>query len=228
MHISPFHYWPLVPLVFLLLVVIGGLVVAALQIGVISYAYEKMGVSEGWVTALLLGSLLGSYVNIPIAELGGGQRMSDKSFSVFGVRHVLPVVENWPGTTLAINVGGAIIPTALSIYLVARNKLLVRSIVGVTIVALVVHWMAEPIEGKGIAVPIFVPPILSALVAMALSRPAAAPLAYVSGSLGTLIGADLLNLNRLAELGAPIASIGGAGTFDGIFLTGLLAVLLAH
>ena len=96
------------------------------------------------------------------------------------------------------------------------------------IVALVVHVMAQPIEGKGIAVPIFVPPILSALVAMVLARPAAAPLAYVSGSLGTLIGADLMNLHRLAELGAPIASIGGAGTFDGIFLTGLLAVLLAH
>jgi uncharacterized membrane protein len=228
MHISDFHYWPLVPLFFLLLVVVGGLVVAALQIGVISYAYEKMGVSEGWVTALLLGSLLGSYINIPVAELGGGQVVSNEAFSIFGVRHVMPVVHNWPGTVLAINVGGAIIPTALSIYLMARNKLFGRGLIGMAVVALVVHWMAQPIEGKGIAVPIFVPPILSAVVGMVLSRPAAAPLAYVSGSLGTLIGADLLNLHRLAELGAPIASIGGAGTFDGIFLTGLLAVLLAH
>jgi uncharacterized membrane protein len=55
----------------------------------------------------------------------------------------------------------------------------------------------------------------------------AAPLAYVSGSLGTLIGADLLNLPSLRSLGAPVASIGGAGTFDGIFLTGIIAVLLA-
>jgi hypothetical protein len=28
-------------------------------------------------------------------------------------------------------------------------------------------------------------------------------------------------------LGAPVASIGGAGTFDGIFLTAILAVLIA-
>jgi uncharacterized membrane protein len=28
-------------------------------------------------------------------------------------------------------------------------------------------------------------------------------------------------------MGAPVASIGGAGTFDGIFLTGILAVLIA-
>ena len=52
-------------------------------------------------------------------------------------------------------------------------------------------------------------------------------IAYVSGSLGTLIGADLLNLHRIAYLGAPVASIGGAGTFDGVFLTGIVAILLA-
>ena len=62
---------------------------------------------------------------------------------------------------------------------------------------------------------------------MALSRRFAAPLAYICGSLGTLIGADVLNLGKLKGLGAPIASIGGAGTFDAIFVTGLLAVLLA-
>jgi uncharacterized membrane protein len=60
-----------------------------------------------------------------------------------------------------------------------------------------------------------------------LSRRFAGPLAYVSGSLGTLIGADLLNLDKLHGLGVPVASIGGAGTFDGIFVTGVLAVLLA-
>ena len=62
---------------------------------------------------------------------------------------------------------------------------------------------------------------------MILSREDSAPLAYIAGSLGTLIGADLTNLDKVRGLGAPIASIGGAGTFDGIFLTGILAVLLA-
>ena len=81
--------------------------------------------------------------------------------------------------------------------------------------------------GVGIAVPMFVPPIVTAVVAVLLARQHAAALAYVSGSLGTLIGADLLNLGAVPGLGAPVASIGGAGTFDGIFLTGILAVLLA-
>jgi uncharacterized membrane protein len=74
---------------------------------------------------------------------------------------------------------------------------------------------------------VFIPPLATAIVAIALSRRYAAPLAYVSGSLGTLIGADLMNLGELRTLGAPVASIGGAGTFDGIFVTGLTAVLLA-
>ena len=81
--------------------------------------------------------------------------------------------------------------------------------------------------GIGIAVPIFLPALATAVVAMVLSRDHAAPLAYIAGSMGTLIGADLTNLDKVRGLGAPVASIGGAGTFDGIFLTGILAVLLA-
>jgi uncharacterized membrane protein len=89
------------------------------------------------------------------------------------------------------------------------------------------YWMAEPVPGLGIAVPVFAPALGAAIVAVLLARQRAAALAYIAGSLGTLIGADLLNLDKISSLGAPIASIGGAGTFDGIFLTGILAVLLA-
>ena len=84
-----------------------------------------------------------------------------------------------------------------------------------------------PVPGIGIAVPVFWPALITAVVALVLSRENAAPLAYIAGSLGTLIGADLTNLDKVRGLGAPVASIGGAGTFDGIFLTGMLAVLLA-
>ena len=89
------------------------------------------------------------------------------------------------------------------------------------------HWLAYPVPGIGIAVPLFFPAAVTAVVALSLSREFAAPLAYIGGSLGTLIGADLTNLDKVRGLGAPVASIGGAGTFDGIFLTGILAVLLA-
>ncbi len=75
--------------------------------------------------------------------------------------------------------------------------------------------------------PVFIPPLIAALAALLLSRPSAPALAYIAGSLGTLIGGNLMNLDKIQGLGAPVASIGGAGTFDGIFVTGILAVLLA-
>jgi uncharacterized membrane protein len=56
------------------------------------------------------------------------------------------------------------------------------------------------------------------------TRDESAPLADIAGSLGTLIGADLTNLDKVRGLGTPVASIGGAGTFDGILLTAILAV----
>jgi uncharacterized membrane protein len=99
--------------------------------------------------------------------------------------------------------------------------------VATAVVGFVVHRMATPIPGVGISVPTLAPPLLAAGVALVLSRRFAAPIAYISGSLGVLVGADLTNIGQLRSLGASVASIGGAGTFDGIFLTGVIAVLLA-
>jgi len=93
--------------------------------------------------------------------------------------------------------------------------------------ALITHRLARPVRGLGIALPFFVPPVLAALASVIISGSHAPVVAYVCGTLGTLIGADLLNLNKIGKLGAPVASIGGAGTFDGIFLTGIFAVVLA-
>src|SRR5262249_43481296 len=120
-----------------------------------------------------------------------------------------------------------VIPTLLSLYLMVKNQIYLPALAGTAIVAAVVHLMAEKVEGVGIAVPIFIPPILSAVVAVIMSRDYAAPIAYISGCMGTLVGADLMNLGELSELKASVASIGGAGTFDGVFLTGILAVILA-
>jgi uncharacterized membrane protein len=87
--------------------------------------------------------------------------------------------------------------------------------------------LARPVPGVGVAVPIFIPPLAATVVALVLSRSEAPSLAYVGGCLGTLVGADLLNLDKIRGLGAPVASIGGAGTFDGVFITGIIAVLIA-
>jgi len=221
------YYPPLAPLFFLALFVFFALVVVLIELQIAGFVYERVGVSPRFMLTLLLASFLGSYINIPVAQLPPEQVYTQGVVDFFGMRYVIPVVTQGLGTVIAINVGGAIVPTLLSAYLIVKNKLYVSGLIAVTIVAAAVHLMAHPVPGVGIAVPIFVPPVMTAVVTLIISRERAVPLAYVAGSLGTLIGADLLNLGKIGGLGAPVASIGGAGKFDGIFLTGLVAVLLA-
>ena len=201
--------------------------VVLIEIGILQYVFESMGVGRRYMFLLLVSCLLGSYINIPIAELPAERMYSGQIVDFLGMRYVVPVVVNWPRTVIAVNVGGAIIPFCLSVYLIVKNRQYLSSVVAVLIVSVVVHLLARPVRGVGIAVPTLIPPVITALVAVSISRRYAAPLAYVAGSLGTLIGADLMNLGKVRGLGAPVASIGGAGKFDGIFLTGILAVLLA-
>jgi uncharacterized membrane protein len=100
-------------------------------------------------------------------------------------------------------------------------------VIGVFLMTVFIHLIAQPVKGLGIAVPALIPPVMAAAIALIISPQQAPMIAYISGTLGSLIGADLLNLKKIPDLGAPVASIGGAGTFDGIFLTGIISVLLA-
>ena len=221
------QYFPLAWPFFAILVGLFLIVVVLIQINVLRYVYTRLGISSGTALLLLFASLLGSYINIPVWEFPEREVRSGQEVIFFGVHYVVPVVIEWPSTVVAVNVGGAVIPTLLSLYLLFKNHLWIRGIVTTALVAVIVHMLAYPVQGVGIAVPIFIPPVVTAIVAVLIAREHAAVLAYVGGSLGTLIGADLLNLGVMRGLGAPVASIGGAGTFDGIFLTGVLAVLLA-
>jgi uncharacterized membrane protein len=227
MHASHLQYFPLAWPFLTILAVVLFVVFVLLEIGALRFAYMRLGLSSRAAMLVLLGSLLGSYVNIPVAQLPEQQVKTSEEVSFFGMVYEVPVVEDWPGTVIAVNIGGAVIPAVLSIYLVFHNRIFISGLIGTVVVAVVVHMLAHPVRGVGIAVPVFVPPLITAGVALLLSRRFAGPLAYVGGSLGTLIGADLTNLGSVQGLGAPVASIGGAGTFDGIFVTGILAVLLA-
>src|SRR6266403_4685632 len=224
---SQVHYLPMTPGLFSILVVLFAGLIIFVQLRILRYAYMRLGVGPGTALLLLFGSLIGSYFNIPITILPGTPMRTGQIVEFFGMRYVVPGVAAWPGTVLAVNVGGAVIPTLMSTYLVIRYQLWLKAAIATAVIAFVIHSMATPVPGIGIAVPVFAPVVATAILAFVLSREYAAPLAYIGGSMGTLIGADLLNLDKITNLGAPVASIGGAGTFDGVFLTGILAVLLA-
>ena len=195
-------------------------------VGSLEYAYHRIGIPEGAMVGVVFGSLAGSAVDIPVGRVRGKPRRTVQQIQRFGVRYRVPVEQPATTTTVAVNLGGAVIPTAVSVFLLVSDSIWWQGAIGVTFVAAIVHLIARPVQGVGIQVPGIVPPLLAASIALLVAPHMAAPVAYVSGSLGTLIGADLLNIDKLASLGGGVASIGGAGTFDGVFLSGIVAVLL--
>ncbi len=186
------------------------LLILLVEVRVLTYAYRKVGVHPRYAFAVMLLSLVGSVVDIPIFAIGPARAGA----------HVEP---DRRGTER----GRRADPDSRLVVSVARTRMYVRMLIGTAVVAAVVHSLAELVPGVGIAVPMIAPPLVAAGVALLLAFRRAPPVAYVAGSMGTLVGADLLNLGQIARLGAPVVSIGGAGTFDGVFLTGILAGLLA-
>jgi uncharacterized membrane protein len=227
MHLNSPHYLPSPLSYFSILAAILIVLIVVIEVRALRYAFLRIGLSSRVAFLVLLASLIGSYFNIPVVELPARQILTREEVQFFGMHYVIPVTAEWPGTLIAVNVGGALIPVVVSLYLLITHHLWIRGAIAVACVAAICHLLAYPVQGLGIAMPIFAPPIACAVVALVLSRSEAAALAYIGGSLGALIGADLLNLDKVKGLGAPVASIGGAGTFDGVFLTGILAVLLA-
>ena len=219
---------PFSPLRLLLLFVALIVLIIVIQFGVVSVAFEKLGLSSHSAYLLLMGTLVGSMVNLPLFSIRSDATAAP---AIPPELSRLPFFRPAPftgKTTIVVNVGGALVPLAFSIYLIGHHPLSPLQIVAaVGVVAAVAHTFSRPIPGVGIGMPMFIAPIAAALIAILLNPGERAPLAYIGGSLGVLIGADLVRLKDLKHMGAPIASIGGAGSFDGIFITGFVAVLLA-
>jgi uncharacterized membrane protein len=205
----------------------GLLIVGLFVFDALSYAYQRIGISVGWMALVLAAALLGSLINVPVARLRAEVREFTARVTVFGVTYRVPLVARTGRTMIAVNVGGAIVPSAVAIYLICHDRLRLSVLLATLAVIAVVFAVARPVPGVGIVTPALVPAISAAVAAIWLGGHAVAADAYVAGTFGTLVGADLLNLPRVRSLQAPVVSIGGAGTFDGVFLTGLVAVLLA-
>ncbi len=227
MRLYDLHFFPHPPLYLLFLLLLLPLALVLLRYVLVGYVYERLGLSRRAALAILFAALLGSGINIPVVRLPGQRVVEPRIVDFFGIQYVIPQVVERGTTVIAVNVGGAVIPVVLSAYLIVRKGINRRGLLAVGVVTLVTYLVAQPVPGVGIALPPLLPSLITAAAALLLDRRTAPRTAFIAGTLGTLIGADLLNLGSLQDLGAPVASIGGAGTFDGIFMTGILAVLLA-
>lgn len=182
-----------------------------------SFSFETLGIPPQVVAVIIVLILIGSFINIPVTK----KTINYSQGLRFGWFQIPVRYESG----IAINLGGAIIPTAVSIYLLFKTSL--WPVVTATILMIIIcKFLTKPVPGRGLAIPMFIPPILAATFGILLAREYAASVAFISGVLGTLIGGDLLNLRKARRLGAGIVSIGGAGVFDGIFLVGIVSVLL--
>jgi uncharacterized membrane protein len=201
--------------------------IALLQVHIFEIAFVKLGLTPEIASFLLLGTLLGSAINLPLYSL----QTKQTGHLVFSPDRK-PVWEIFQPAregkiVIAVNVGGCLIPVGLCLYFISLQLIdPFKIMTGILAITALSFKFSRLIPGLGVGMPVFLAPLSSALVALVLDPEHAAHLAYISGVFGVLIGADILRLNSIASLGAPVASIGGAGTFDGIFLTGIIAALL--
>ncbi|HXH64257.1 MAG TPA: DUF1614 domain-containing protein [Mariprofundaceae bacterium] len=221
---SPFS--PAHLLIFVLILVF---LLTMVQLGLVSLAFDKLGLSTSQGMLLLFASLFGSLLNLPLTSIKAEPPPEpDAAHPLPQSVLRLPVLPFTGRTLIAVNAGGCLVPLVFSASLIRHFPLPLSDILlAVAIVAGICYATSRPIPQLGIGMPMLVAPIAAAIVAVLIGgEKLAAPLAYICGTLGVLVGADLLRLKDIAKIGAPIASIGGAGTFDGIFLTGIVAVLL--
>lgn len=204
------------------------------QVGLVTVAFAKLGLTPGQGFLVLLATLLGSGVNIPVRKTSQMVRrpVLRGSFMTFGsFPYRLETETELVDQEVAVNLGGCVIPCVLSLFFLSQTGLQPGVLLALGLTTAVCYALARPIPGRGIGVPVLLPPLVAALAALIFAPEGLGPqAAYISGTVGTLLGADVLHLmtpRTRRELDAPMLSIGGAGTFDGIFLAGIIAVLLA-
>ena len=191
---------------------------------ILTLSFGKLGISSDATFILLFLILIGSCINIPLTKK---KLIYTERTRFFGLwRKPIMSVQ-----AIAINLGGAIIPALLSFYFLYKGWQIGFDLYPIfkatALMALVSKFLAKIVPGKGITIPVFAPPVLAALLALIFAPGFASPAAFIIGSLGTLIGADLLNLKKAQRLSPGFLSIGGAGVFDGIFLVGIVSALLS-
>jgi uncharacterized membrane protein len=173
-------------------------------------AFELAGLKTWAALMMTIGALAGSLIDIPFMKIGS--------------------------VTLAVNVGGCLIPLLISAELVARKRVSKGPVLlSILLVAAISYYFSVPTPGQGILMPFYIAPLAGAFAGILFTRAGidASGTAYIGGAMGTLLGADIVHLltpGTVAHIagGAPaVLSIGGAGVFDGIFLTGIFAVFLA-
>lgn len=196
-------------------------------------ALLKLHLGPDAALLIVFGIIFGGLINIPVRRIVRQEDVTVHPHPLFGLIGIPPRIQRLQReTVIAVNIGGCVIPAGLALYEIGHLAAngpdsLSAAAVAVGINSAVCYAMARPVPGVGIALPALIPPVVAALCALMLAPGQATPVAFTAGVMGPLIGADLLHLRDIPRIATGIGAIGGAGTFDGIVLSGILAVYLA-
>ena len=201
-------------------------------------ALQNLHLSRSEALLVLVGLVLGSVINLPIARYPLDEEVVVPVFEPLGGWEVMPRFRRLRREmVVAVNFGGCVVPVLLAVRMLrliveAGSPVVVVLLIGVALNTVVCYRLARPIPKLGIALNPFVPALVALSVTWLGLADAAfddfrAPVAFVAGISGPLLGADLLHWKDFKTIAAGTVSIGGAGTWDGIVLTGLLAAFLA-
>lgn len=207
-------------------------------VDVMQTALERLHLSPPTAAAAVIGIFLGGLINVPVYRIERQELQPVEVLGALGLWAWTPRLQRVRrDTVIAVNAGGCLVPLALAVWQAVH---IVRAggwpVLAMAIVVLgnvlVCFLVARPVSGVGIMMPGFASPLtavgLTWLMLMpAEFNPVRAAVAFVGGIAGPLIGADLLHLKDITRVSVGMLSIGGAGTFDGIVLSGVLAALLA-
>ncbi|MFA5253917.1 MAG: DUF1614 domain-containing protein [Methanoregula sp.] len=230
------------PLTLIALLVIIGLVVIVvplLFLGLVGSAFTNL-VGLSWITAtaLVILILICSLVNIPVWKVRKETiRMPHGEAGQFPDAFTPTEVGGMWETSIAVNLGGAIIPVAMACWLLYRassvmtgDTLYLQVAAAILVVAAIAYVTTRPVLGLGLRVPLFVPGLTALLCGILFAQGlglTAGVIAFVSAVFGILLGANLAHLPHVGDLEVPQVSIGGAGTFGAVFIGCILSAIIA-
>jgi len=230
------------PLTIIALLVIIGLIVIVvplLFLGLVGKAFTNL-VGLSWITAtaLVILILICSLVNIPVWKVRKETiRMPHSPEGQFPDAFTPNETGGLWETSIAVNLGGAIIPVAMACWLLYRasavmegNPLYLQVAAATLIVAAIAYVTTRPMVGLGLRAPLIVPGLTALLCGILFAQGlglSAGVIAFASATFGILLGADLAHLPHVGALEVPQVSIGGAGTFGAIFIGCILSALIA-
>lgn len=211
------------PFYFTILILTGILIlpflVVFLLLNFFTIGLANLGLSVGAGLLVVLAILFGSFINLPLSKKESVKIQDQRFFGIFEQE----IVTN---QGLSINVGGAIIPLFITSILIP-NAPLQATIITTLVAILVSYKVSKVIPGIGVSMPPLFTVFTVVVLSLFLAPENPEIVAFIAGVLGTLIGADLLNINKVMKTAQSTMIVGGAGVFDGIFLTGIIASLLA-